>query len=349
MKRNFFFPTLVTLVSVLAISSIGATYAWYQYQTYVSVDFGGTSIDATKVFQVGLVSDVELDCANHNITYEYVDGKNVYWVNGAATSDLTEYYLAENGYGTKYLHGVTSGKYSTGEDFSLKCAPEFNANYWHISPEYYDYANQKDYLHFGLAFKVNQISSTGAVSIVENNGIRLSGISFMDYENELFKSLRVHFSNDEPGSDFIFNPSSANDGYDTVGGILDLFDDGIYDCTNNRKGLVETPYGEYETLVYKEQVTTDGVDRTLNDGDGNCFTGHHQNGAYAIDLEQTVWSQSEYLGTKTVLTNNKTLAKSGDSGIAYFNMDIYLEGWDTAFTNDVMDKAFGCNVEFESI
>lgn len=353
MKRNLFLPTLISVVSLLALSSIGATYAWYQYQTFVSINMSGTSIDATKVFQVGLISDVELDCSSYNLTYELVDGKNVYWVNGELSTMTTEYYLEMNGYGTKRLQGVTSGKYSTGdEDFLLKRAPVFNDNYVNEDPVFYYSAAKENYLHFDLAFKLNVFTADGSSVATDVTGVKLSSFKFEENGNKINDSVRIHF-NDlfEPANNIIVNPTKADDGYDTVGGVLDLFGDHYYDTHSHWFDKYETPYGEYENLVYKDEKTTDGVDYDENCSinNQNCFEADHLNGVYAIDLEKTEWSKSEYLGMKSVVTNNRVLARAQSSGIAYFGMDVYMEGWCQSFTNDVMESVFTCNVGFESI
>lgn len=357
MKRNLFFPTLVAMVSLLAISSIGATYAWYQYQTFISVGMSGTSIDTTKIFEVGLVSDVVLDSNEFGFNHETIGDKEVYWISGALGEDITEHYLTANGYGTRSLHGTTSGKYVTGQvekdgsdAFMLKRAPSFNDNYLHESPVYYHGAAKTDYLHFELAFKLTEINKNGH-GVVQATGVRLADISFKSINGDLDKTVRVHFSNDEEGSGFIFNPNSSSDGFDTVGGVLDLLGNGVYDTQYRRGGYYETAYGEFETIAYKDAVTTDGRDISGSEPlyNWNCFEAEHQNGAYAVDLEKTEWSKSEYLGTKSVITNNKILSSTNDDGIAFFNMDIYLEGWSSAFTNDVLGSTFSCNLEFESI
>lgn len=345
------------MVSLLAFSSIGATYAWYQYQTFVSVAMNGTSIDTTKIFEVGLVSEVPLDSDEFGFNHETIGGKEVYWIAGALGADVTGHYLEANGYGTTSLHGTTSGKYVTGQtelngddSFSLKKAPTYLNNYVHENPRYYIGAEKKDYLHFEFAFKLTEVNKNGLGNL-QSTGVRLSEISFETLNGELDKTVRVHFSNEDAGSGFIFNPYSDSDGFDTVGGVLDLLGNGVYDRTYKKSGYYELPYGEYETLSYCSELTSDGL--SINDDDplynSNCFDAKHQNGTFAIDQENTVWSTSEFLGTRSVISNNKILAKSNDEGIAFFNMDVYLEGWDKAFTNDVLASSFTCNMEFESI
>ncbi|GEM_PF-6387752 len=356
MKLNLFFPTLISVVASLCFASIGATYAWYQYRSYVSMNFGGTSIEATKIFQVGLVSDVALDCNKYGLEYERVDGRRVYWVNGSATEKLCEYYLETNGYGTKYLNGVTSGKYSYnqydeyGRDtFSLKRAPIYCDNYAGSNFPNYDLAKKNDYLHFSLAFRTIIINDESESVSTKKSGIKLTSFKFQHKDNDLNKAVRVHFSNADSSSAFIFNPSSIQDGEDEVGGVLDLCNNGTYDTFTFAGDDYEYIYGESESLGYKSEKTTDGAPLTLSGGDGDCFNAEHVNGAYAIDEDKTVWSTSNYCGSDSVILNNKIISTNEASGIAYFSMDIYLEGWSHAFTNSVLDKAFGCSMEFESI
>lgn len=353
MKRNLFFPTLVSVVALLCFSSIGATYAWYQYQTFVSINMSGTSIDSTKVFQVGLISDVELDSASYGLTYEEIDGKNVYWVNGELSTSITKYYLESNGYGTNRLEGVTSGKYTSGDgDFLLKEAPSFNKNYVNRDPFYYVSAKKDNYLHFDLAFRLNVITASGSSIATDVTGVKLSSFSFEETGNQINNAVRIHFSDlFDTSNDVIVNPTKSEDGFDVVGGNLDLFGNGYYDTYTSWSDQFETVYGEYETLAYKTEKTTDGVDydENVKVDNQNCFKAKHLNGVYAIDEEKTEWSKSYYSGMKNIVTNNRVLAKAQESGVAYFGMDIYMEGWSEAFTNDIIEKTFTCNVGFESI
>ncbi len=356
-KINLFLPTLIATVASLSIASIGATYAWYQYQTFVSINLGGTSIDTTKLFEIGLVSDVQLDVDKYGLSYEKIGDKNIYWVNSASTAGVTNYYLERNGYGTDQLEGVTSGKYTTGsltsdgkDAFFLKKAPNSLDNYYHPNPGYYDYASKQNYLHFDFAFRLTEKSPEGS-SIVENIGVRLSNFDFESSEGELANAVRLHFCDeDNPESSFIYNPSSVDDGQTTVGGVLDLINSGNYDTIYRNGSLYEYAYGEYETLVYNDEKTTDGSDVDIFDaGNGNSFVANHLNNAYAVNQEETVWSTCDYLGAKTVISKERRIASSGADGIAYFSMDIYLEGWSEVFINKEMDHYFKCNIGFESI
>lgn len=356
MKRSFFFPSLIGMVSLLAISSIGATYAWYQYQTFVTVGFGGTSIDATKIFEVGLVSEVPLDTEHHDFTFEQVGDKKIYWINGTATRNLTTYYLEQNGYGTTQLFGVSSGKYESGhlytdglDGFELKRAPTCGNNYYDSNTGYLNAADKESYLHFELAFRLSVLSSDGQAA-VETSGVKLSNVEFINYDNDLHNAVRVHFcdvNNAKRG--FIFNPTEEEDGYDNVGGPLDLSSNGAFDIYSRGNAEYEIPYGQFDELVYKDEITSDGWDKGRADTDDNSFTAEHLNGAYAIDMEKSKPSTSEYFGKKSVIENNKIIATPGELGLAFFNMDIYLEGWDKDFTNKNLDKTFQCNLEFESI
>ncbi len=347
---------MISTVAALAISSIGATYAWYQYQTFVSVGAGGTSIDVTKIFEVGLVSEVALDTKEHNWEEEIIGEKRIYWINGAATADLTNYYLSMNGYGTTKLEGVTSGKYQPGiltnkglDLFELKRAPSSSSNYYHPSTGYYNAAETKNYLHFQLVFRLSVLTSEGQSSY-DSSSVILTNVDFENYNNDLHNAVRIHFCDANDGAKgFVFNPTSNDDGYDSVGAPLDLTDDGVFDTYTKGTDTYEFPYGEFDTLVYKDEKTTDGVYHGSGDDDGNSFTAEHLNGVYAIDMDKSEASKSYYSGTNSVIRDGKVLASPDSHGLAYLNMDIYLEGWDNAFTNKNMDQMFECNLEFESL
>lgn len=345
------------MVSLLAVSSIGATYAWYQYRTLVDVELGGTSIGATEIFEVGLVSEVELDASKYDVTYEKVGDKMIYWVNGELTRNITNDYLSKNGYGTTQLAGVTSGEYVPGrtftngglDGFELKRAPSRGSNYYDMNTGYLNAADKENYLHFQLAFRLSILSSDGQES-VDATGVRLSKAQFVDQGNDLHNSVRIHFCDVEnPSRGFILNPTSTDDGFDYVGGPLDLSSNGVFDLYSKEDGEYEIPYGQFSELVYKDEVTSDGLSKSGYDEDNNSFTGEHMNGAYAIDMEKSKPCKSEYYGSRSVIENHRIIATSGSLGLAFFNMDIYFEGWDKDFTNKNLDQAFECNLGFESI
>lgn len=345
MKKDLTLPTLVSVVVLLAFSSVGATYAWYQYNANVVIDYNGTSIGSSTVFEVGLVSETPLiGYEDYGLVREQIGDKDVYWCASEVTTNISKYYLSSNGYATNSLNGTTSGKFKANDDFSLKREPRYKDDYMiNVSNGTYHSAEKKNYAHFELAFKTNVITAEGA-QVSEDSSVSLK-VTDLDSTGNLKQSVRIHFGS-EQGS-FIYNPSSEYANYDVVGGILDLNNDGVYDVYQYADAAREMVYGEYESLSFNNQLTIDGSAPDMSKGDGNVFVADHKNGAYAVDLDNTVFSKSEYLGRSDVISGRKTLAKTNAEGLAFLAMDIYLEGWSHAFTNAELNHTFGLGLEFE--
>ncbi|MCQ2772737.1 MAG: hypothetical protein MJ238_05660 [Bacilli bacterium] len=345
MKKDLTLPTLASLVALLAFSSVGATYAWYQYNANVIIDYNGTSIGSSTVFEVGLVSETPLvGYEDYGLVREEIDGKDVYWCSSEVTTNISKYYLNSNGYATDRLNAVTSGKFSDGDDFALKANPEFRRDYViDDKPISYIYASKTNFCHFELAFKVNVVTPDGDTVFGESS-VNLRTFE-LESDGNLKKATRIHFSSSE--CSFIFNPGAQSSGHDTVGGLLDLNNDGVYDCGGTLGGKKENVYGEYETLVYSDVPIENGADPKGMTGNKNCFEAEHKNGCIPVDLDQTVFSVSEYSGISEVISDKRTLSKTNTEGYAFLGMDIYLEGWDSAFVDSEMGHSFNLGLEFE--
>ena len=189
-------------------------------------------------------------------------------------------------------------------------------------------------------FKASKVSGDN-ISSINSGDIILSNIE-LDSLGDIKNSIRIHFENES--SNFIFNPSKLEDGKDTVGGLLDLNKDGLYDYnTFTNKEIV---YGETETIKYKNSVTTDGID--VGEYDGNSFASSHKNGVYGLDENETKFKTSSYLGFDSVVSNKKVVSSIDNStSIASLSLDIYLEGWDLSFIDKEMNHLFSLNLEFE--
>ena len=223
-NKEIFLPLLSIVICILLVSSFGATFAWYQYSSNVYLKYDGTSIGNTMLFDIGLKSNVELtEASNYNMVKDENDD-SIYWCNGGISKDIASYYLTANGYATNEVNGVTSGAYLTDGQFLLKRAPYYNENYFDNFSRPIA-ALKRDYSHFDLVFKASKVSGDN-ISSINSGDIILSNIE-LDSLGDIKNSIRIHFQNES--SNFIFNPSKLEDGKDTVGGLLDLNKDGLYD------------------------------------------------------------------------------------------------------------------------
>lgn len=344
-NKDYVLPLLSITISLLVIGTVGATLSWYQYNTNTYFNYDGTSIGSSKLFDIGLISDTYLaDASKYGLKQDENDS-SIYWANSQIDTSTTKYYLSKNGYTTNTLNGVTSGKYSTNGEFSLKRAPEHCDNYFDTFSRV-EKATKDNYVHFDFVFRIREITGDGIIYSKDGN-IYLNKIE-LEGEGNIEKSTRFHFANET--SNFILNPSVTDDGEDTVGGILDLNKDGLYDY---KESLVtgksyEYYYGETENedgVVYKDEVTSDGVDE--GKGSENSFTGEHKNGVYAIDETKTIAAKSEFLGYDTIITNHQVITTiTTDNGLAYLSLDVYLEGWDSYFIDEEQEHKFSLSLEF---
>jgi hypothetical protein len=327
---------------------VSATLARYQYNVYATLRYSGASIGDSEVFEIGVKSSVELeDYASYGMSLDdsSSEGDYLYRAPSGLDSQLLRYLLTENGYAFNSLDGVSSGVFKAGDTLKLKPALTYKDNNTDKTAE------KKNYVHLDLAFRVVDYTSEGT-SLISDKKVYLKSAE-LDGEGYISSSTRIHFltpnlEEDEGATSFLFNPSSEDDGHDTVGGVLDLNNDGLYDYreiwNGNKK---EYSYGEFsEGPYYKDEVTTDGVDSGKKDGT-NSFLAEHKNGVYAIDFSKSVASTSEYYGTSTILSS-KVLTETKEDGIGYLSMDIYLEGWSTHFTNDEFGNRFELQLEFGS-
>ncbi|MCQ2798996.1 MAG: hypothetical protein MJ220_03845 [Bacilli bacterium] len=345
MKKDLTLPTLVSVVVLLAFSSVGATYAWYQYNANVVIDYNGTSIGSSTVFEVGLVSETPLiGYEDYGLVREQIGDKDVYWCASEVTTNISKYYLSSNGYATNSLNGTTSGRFQENDEFSLKRNPVYLDDYVKNSDSStYKYALKSNYAHFELAFKVNVITLEG-VTTEQTSKVSLKSAD-LDSDGDLYQAIRIHFSSSD--SSLIFNPSSSTNGEDVVGGVLDLNNDGAYDSRTLKTGDHEYVYGEYDNIVYSSEPESNGINPVLLTGDGNAFVAEHRNGVYTVDVEKSTFAKSSYLGTEEIISKKRILSKTDVTGIAYLGMDIYLEGWSQAFTNAELNHLFGLGLEFE--
>ena len=339
MKKSRVIPVLTTVVAVLFIASIEATYAWYQYNSAVTARYNGTSIGSSIIFDIGVRSKVVLEDASKYNMKQDETYSDIYWANSEISSDALTYYSKSNGYATDYLNACSSGWYNEDHtDFKLLNAPTYLSNYYDSYGNIIS-ATKRNYIRLELVFKVNEVTNSGLKPILESD-IFMSNINFSSQGN-IKNALRIHMDNNV--EDFIFNPSSLEDGKDITGGVLDLNRDGLYDTNGDKEFLYGTT--KENSLVYNESKTSDGEDI----GEfKSTFDASHRNNYYAIDQEKTIFSESKFLGYNTIKNNKKILTSiDKNTGFATLNLDIYLEGWSSAVIDEEIDHKYSLGMNFE--
>ena len=245
-KRSKIILALSSITVLVCGGTVSATYAWYQLASEKSVNINGTSIDKSVNLVVGLASSVELkDASNYALTYDEelsTTDKYVYWCGDHATNTIVSYVLEQNGYSTGDLYPVTSGRFtSSSDEFNLYDSP----SHLLTGDRFFKKAKKEFYMHLELVFKVTKVDSIGASSIKPNANIYLSSF---DISGDSKNSIRTFFSSKDDS--FILNPSSKKDGFNYVGGVLDLNADGQYDNMDYADGTTkEVFYGQRDGEV----------------------------------------------------------------------------------------------------
>lgn len=334
----------LTLVSLMVGGgSVSATYAWYQLSADKSIEIDGTSFGRSTDLKIGFVSSAYLtsDSLTYDLANSQLESKDIYWVDDVTvTSDIVEYVLEETGYSDGEIFPITSGAFNTGQtDFNLYDPPLLNCTF----SEYHSDASSNQYIHLSLAFMSSGGYSTSS-TVNEGSEIYLTDFSIA---GQAKNSSRVLFSSDTLGK-VLTSPTDDEDGYTLVGGPLDLDQDGEFDYKNETKK--EIFYGQRDLEVsygdaYEEDLET--VDRNFD----SFANPNHSEGVYPVTDVDATAAKAYYESTGNYIYTGveedvSPLAITDDNGIAFLDIDIFLEGWDTDLINSVIGSNIGLSMEF---
>ena len=308
------------------------------------------------------------------------DDDNYYYfapVGSGLTSPVINAYLNSNGYATNSLAPVTSGAFSRGDTFSLKCSPNPENNY-NIKLAVKDY-----YSTIPFVFRVIRTNTAETNKFEPNVELWLTDAtvkaSSTINDGDVYKAIRMYVDrdpdferdgiNDYTEGDFILNPSATDDGDTIVAGALDLTRDNYYDYDNNGDEII---YGEYETIADRkpsyagadEIADLNGTGKTGEDYD--TFTAKHRPGInYFESYENCVFKTAEYESLSTIkpIKDEQTGAMrnrdeqhptsvcktKGEAGhfLGRVDMTVYLEGWDHSVIDQELGHYFDLGLTFE--
>ena len=321
-KTRIAFFGIYGMLVLSALGSMVGTYAWYQYSARAGMTYHGTVVNDSGTMSVGLFSAVNLPDATAVGLEEDKNVHNLYWSTNSIGYEAISYFMRMNGYATNKIAPVTSSYFEIGSAFALRQNPTPNTPY---NP--YSFANRGTYCYLPLVFK------TGGV----RPSVMLTDLQLSSNGN-LDAGVRMYIDAGEEC--FIFNPSSDNDGFTIVGGVLDLTTDGYFDYDSSDKK--EFVYGEYESISYLS--TPSGYDEPLPESERTSFNGKHAEGTYAVDEENSIFKSAHYLGKNSVL-NNKILGYSFH-GYTRIDFTIYLEGWDHSIVDQEVGNYFNLDLDF---
>jgi hypothetical protein len=334
----------LTIVSLMVGGgSVSATYAWYQLSADKSIEIDGTSFGRSTDLKIGFVSSAHLtsDSLTYDLSNSTLESKEIYWVDDVTVeSELVEYVLTQNGYSDGDIYPITSGAFNEGQDsFTLYEPPLLNCTF----SQYNAVASTNQYIHLSLAFMSSGGYSTSS-TVNEGSEIYLSDFSIAGTAKN---SSRVRLSSDTLGN-ILTSPTEDEDGYTLVGGPLDLNQDGEFDYRNDTKK--EIFYGQRDLDVtygtpYASSVET--VDRNYD----SFANPNHTAGVYPVDNVEATASKAYYESINNYIftgleENISALTETDEYGIAFLDMDIFLEGWDTDLINSVIGSTIGISMEF---
>lgn len=325
-RENIIF---VGLYGLLVFSSLGAmvgTYAWFEYNSRIKAQFHGTAVNRSGgSLRVGLYTEQELpEASSHGLSK---DGY-YYWAEDGLSSDTLNYFLSACGYASDTLFPLTSGHYVTNGNFTLKENPTV------LSSNINDLAEKRQYIELPLAFAVGSERQTSA-----NFSIKLSEAK-LECSSRLKEAVRMHFEVGE--ENFTFAPIENDDGYDVVGGYLDLDRDGFIDYVENT--MNEYAYGDVENISYKSEANVGGTPEVYKNR--NCFNGVHHQGTHSLN-DDVILKTSEYLGKRSVLSNK--IVSTMHNGYARANITLYAEGWASGLIDEVVGTGFNLDLKFEIV
>lgn len=321
--------------------AITATIAWYDYATHASVAYHGTAISIMNLLQIGIKTD--LDLSAYGLTTE----NGVAWAKPGFGLEPTtiEKFFQLTGYADKMLTPLTSGEYYMNDDLVLKAAPSYGV------PINDTKGDKSSYCFLPLAFRTYRASG----KVVKNQNVWLSEASILCQEYEdLKQGVRLHFKNNN--EQFIVHPSKTAKGYTTLAGLQDLNIDGYYDCSLDGKEIV---YGHYlGDINYTFNPTTSGlvdINETGQTYETTFLSRHQGNRQIVTDYNDLTFTYAEYETVKTVgpqrdlsgtLIDGKPVCVTGEDGIGYVDMTLWVEGWDHSVYDNVAGYKFLTNLSF---
>ena len=368
-KNRFAAVISSSILSLALAATTCGTFAWFTYASNVYIDeYKGVSVGALHV-EVGYVSALEFDEANlYGVTQiEKTDDKFIYWFGNGISNEALHKLIVLNGYSPDRMYPVTTGAYSkTSDDFSLMRAPVTLRNYDRDKE-----ADKNDYTHMSFAFRVNDLLEPE--SYLKNQEIFLS-VADTKSDFDIRESFRIHTDNlvtDDGKMKHLINTDDTihEDGFDNVGGVLDLNGDGFYDTLQDiHTGKeIEFYYGEFsnvegyssDEVLYKDNPRSSESEQV---GKHTTFNAKHKSGVYEVNENITRPMRAEFETVKKFENDTVPVAKTREyqiynesnvlikENLAFLDVTVFVEGWDL-FTIDPeiqgQDRPYELDIQFE--
>lgn len=368
-KNRFAAVISSSILSLALAATTCGTFAWFTYASNVYIDeYKGVSVGALHI-ELGYVSDVEFDEADiYGVSQiqKTEDNKFIYWFGDGISNEALHKLISLNGYSPDSMYPVTTGAYSTANDgFSLLRAPTPFANYTRNT-----LASQDDYTHMSFAFRINDLLEPTAY--LANEEIFMS-VADVKSDYEIKESFRLHTDNLISGEEkmkHLINVDDTiyEDGYDDVGGVLDLNGDGFYDTITDQEtgNTTEYFYGDFANAEGYSQGVVYYQDNPRNIdseqvGKHTTFNAKHRAGAHEVDANITQPLRAEFETVKKFENETTPVTKTREyqvydsntlinENLAFLDVTIFVEGWDLkAYDAEIYgeDRPYELDIEFE--
>ena len=354
---------LLTVVSLL--SATAGSLAWYAYSRSVLFSYVGTSVQSSLLLNMGLVDNdnciTDATITREGLVRETHGTDSIVFTqskNGLELNVIQE-YLRNSHHAVNMLFPVTT------KDRAIDAT---SGIILYKSPEYGDTgiltrAGTNEFVELPFVFKIADESHHA----LPNKEVWLTeSITRTNGEN-IDQAVRIFIENSQ--RKFLVKPaeSATQTGETKVGGLLDLDGDGTYDY-DKLHGGDEYFYGENDgtiqnnTSYYDVPFDTAPFDNVngVTDEVASTFYAKHNEGAKTV-ISSTInpkVAQYETFGTVNpcVAENGDYYAGetgipvcvTGDDGLGYSKLTIFIEGWDHAVVDKEAGYSFDLGLRFET-
>lgn len=370
-KRSIILTSISSslLAAFVLISYLGYTIGEYLANT-TTIGFDFLNKDEVGIREVGFRVDtpfVITEQERYSLTpdpYDIGGEGYVYWTSNVVNNQTLRQIIYHNGFSANNaVMPVSSRRFAKGDKIELYQEPIANSsrpNARQTIP-----ADKGTFISITILFRVaktnnGETSSSG----VANYGIFIGADNEFYGSEELLKVLRFGFES-QLTSDII-SPGRDTNGYTTVGGRLDLDEDGFYDATPEGskmnpsdesevggryeiaygdflEPLDESNWGEYTTeSIPLETGMTPSLYQAGTLKDVRPLLVDHPNFKPATQ-EHTIFSSysAEFI-------DGQPIALTNENGVAEIKIQIWYEGWDSYSSNKLRSKSFGANLRFSA-
>ncbi len=319
---------LLSITSILLLSSVSISLAWYATGNNLTIDNMKVSLASEPSLEMGIKND---------------SGDIIFYKDEIPSSALSKYIVKEfepvsSMYSSYWINELSSfptfySKYTKGNkvnESSYKKTSKALKGYFEL--EFYLKSDRNVFVSLDPSsyIKANVDVNTLKANNLTSTYVGLSKEEILNNLNNIENSLRISLLNSDV-DDYKFNiidpkKSSVTSYFGTLDLNNDYYYDTYIDSDNSKKEFL---YGEYyndEKIVY-EYVN---VENNLNDF--NTFNAKHEANSYSVDLSSSIDNglivKYEDSVSLSEVTANEEFIKLDAFKEKRFVLDIYIEGWD---------------------